>query len=545
MNVYAGSAGFYLLRNNPRDTILDSRTNLPAILPSNGLINNTYTDDKEIQLAIADRSFNLDCTLFFPNSRSFFEGVTPDKWNFVTHPDWYDPNTGHVIDNTTMQSLRNSMNMGTMNMGTMNMSTMNMGTMNMGTTTTIQPNPSTMVNVGGIMVDLNNYVQSDVHKTVNPEFFGNTIVTNGVTWPFHNVNKQRYRLRILNGSNSRTFIISFGIPKYPFAIIGTDGCVLNDSPVIVNQLNIMPGERYDIIFDFAQVLENELIMFNYGPDIPFNGSTDIPSDPNTTGQIMKFIINSNIVIDNSTPIEFLKLPPKDIVPDINTMSRDLSIVEYDSNNVLALMDSNGALYKDANGVINQYFTQNPIPSGLMPMPYGPVIALVGTYDTINNKPVGLRWMQPLTEYPVINTTEIWRVYNTTGDAHPIHVHQIQFEVVGREPIDPTVPLVVGFLPQAWETSRKDSVIAYPGEILIIKMIFNKSGLYVWHCHMIDHEDNEIMRPMYIKNNPNEIFDIATTNNLDVIGYGCACVNCTCGTNCMCNATQSCNPSCTC
>ena len=554
-NVYAGAAGFYILRNNPKDVILDSRTNLPAILPNNGLINNIYTDDKELQIVIADKSFNLDCSLFFPSSRSFFEGVTPDKWNFVTYPDWFDPNTGHIIDNSTMQTFKpNNMNMNTMNTGTMNMGTMNMGTMNMGTTQSNQTNPNpnpnpnpnqNIVNINGNQVDLNKYVQSDVHKIINPEFFGNTIVVNGVCWPFHNVNKQRYRLRLLNGSNSRTYIIYFGTVKYPFAIIGTDGNVLNNL-IIVNELIMMPGERYDIIFDFAQVLEQELIIYNIGPDIPFNGTNDIPSDPNTTGQIMKFIIDSNIVVDNTTPLEFLILPQKDIVPDINTIIRDLCIVEYDSNNVSVLMDSNSNLYKDSNGVINQYFNKDSIPNGLMQMPYGPVIALVGVYDVINAKPIGLRWMQSMTEYPVINTTEIWRIYNTTGDAHPMHVHLVQFEIVGREPIDPNVPLIVGSVPQAWETSRKDVVISYPGEILIIKMIFNKSGLYVWHCHMIDHEDNEIMRPMYIKNHPDEIFDIATTNNLDVnMNCGCTCVNCTCGPNCMCGTDYKCGSTCNC
>ena len=78
-------------------------------------------------------------------------------------------------------------------------------------------------------------------------------------------------------------------------------------------------------------------------------------------------------------------------------------------------------------------------------------------------------MQPITEFPIIYSTEIWRVYNTTGDAHPIHVHQIQFEVVGREPIVPTESLIVGPNPLPWETSRKDVVISYPNEILVIKM----------------------------------------------------------------------------
>jgi FtsP/CotA-like multicopper oxidase with cupredoxin domain len=105
------------------------------------------------------------------------------------------------------------------------------------------------------------------------------------------------------------------------------------------------------------------------------------------------------------------------------------------------------------------------------------------------------WMDEITENPDVGDTEIWEVYNTTADAHPIHVHEVMFEVVDRQPFD-TETGELGDIrpPEPTETGRKDTVIAYPGEITRIKATFDLPGLYVWHCHIVEHEDNEMMRP---------------------------------------------------
>ena len=441
-NVYAGMAGFYILRNNPNTQILDSRTDMPAILPNNHKRIFCENYDREIPLVICDKTFNTDGTLFYPNSRSFFDGLTPDKWNITTIPDSFS----------------------------------------------------------------DGQIASDVHPIHNPEFFGNTIVVNGVTWPSFEVRKQRYRFRILNGSGSRTFNIFFGQNKYSFAIIGTDGSVLAENPVIVNEQLILPGERYDIIVDFAQFFEEEIILYNVGPDTPFSGTDTIPANPTTTGLIMKFIINHCPIRDDTTPIEFLKLPPAIPLPPVQPVTRNLSINEFDSNVVQVLADSNGNYYLDENGVLNQYYTGDPIPEGYSPVFYGPVVALLGLYDTVNNTSIPLKWMDPITEDPVIGVPEVWRIYNTTMDAHPVHIHQVQFKVLGREPIDPNVPLIVGPYPLPSESNRKDTVISYPGEILVLGMVFDLEGLFVWHCHMLEHEDNELMRPLYVRESVNQIVE---------------------------------------
>jgi spore coat protein A len=86
-------------------------------------------------------------------------------------------------------------------------------------------------------------------------------------------------------------------------------------------------------------------------------------------------------------------------------------------------------------------------------------------------------------------TEIWELHNFTADAHPIHIHEVQFQVVDRQPFEGAIRP-----PERWETGFKDTVIAYPGEITRVKATFDLAGLYVWHCHIVEHEDNEMMRP---------------------------------------------------
>lgn len=120
--------------------------------------------------------------------------------------------------------------------------------------------------------------------------------------------------------------------------------------------------------------------------------------------------------------------------------------------------------------------------------------------------VDLGWDEPLTEYPGLNETEIWELFNFTMDAHPIHIHQIHFEVVDRQALvtssDGEVvlpPQLAGNPrpPEAWEAGFKDTVIAFPGEVTRVKARFDLPGTFVWHCHILEHEDNEMMRPFQV------------------------------------------------
>jgi len=375
LNVYAGPAGFYLVRRGPGDLPAGP---LPG--PAPGVGADPFGRFFEIPIAIQDRSFNDDGSLFYPDSRAFF-----DEYGGPYIPD------------------------------------------------------------------------TDVSPIWNPEFFGNTIVVNGRTWPFLEVEQRRYRFRFLNGCNSRFLILKFD-NGLPFWQIGTEGGFL-PAPVQLNQLLMGLAERADVIVDFTNVpVGTEIILQNLGPDEPFGGGSPgvdfDPADPSTTGQVMQFRVVSATSVDTSRDPARLTLPAfQPLGPASNT--RQVSLHEQE----------NAALEI-------------------------PVAAFLGDGTTIK------AWDDPITENPALNSTEVWEIANFTVDAHPIHIHEVQFQVVNRQPIGGA-----SRAPETWETGFKDTVIAYPGEITRVKALFDRPGLFVWHCHIVEHEDNEMMRPYFIGPNP--------------------------------------------
>jgi FtsP/CotA-like multicopper oxidase with cupredoxin domain len=116
------------------------------------------------------------------------------------------------------------------------------------------------------------------------------------------------------------------------------------------------------------------------------------------------------------------------------------------------------------------------------------------------------WAEDVTENPNTGATEVWEFYNGTADAHPMHIHEIVFEVVNRQGLVanedgeaiPPFRLVGDPRPRAsWENGLKDTVISYPGEVTRVRGRFTTPGRFVWHCHIVEHEDNEMMRPYQI------------------------------------------------
>ena len=117
-------------------------------------------------------------------------------------------------------------------------------------------------------------------------------------------------------------------------------------------------------------------------------------------------------------------------------------------------------------------------------------------------------MDEVTENPEVGDTEVWEIHNTTADAHPMHVHELAFEVVNRQGLllggaegeDVVQPIKLAgnpTPPPSWETGVKDTVVALPGQVTRIRAHFETPGQYVWHCHIVEHEDNEMMRPYRI------------------------------------------------
>ena len=415
LNVYAGPAGFYIIRGGPAgdDAVIDARDGTRAVLPGPApAANDPFPPNKtyyEIPVAIQDRSFNSDGSLFYPDSRVFFDGIVHD----------YIPD-------------------------------------------------------------------GEFSPIWNPEFFGNTIMVNGNTWPYLEVERRRYRFRFLDGCQSRFLILDFGgIPEVEVWQIGNEGGFLA-APVNLtadhgNRLLMGLAERADVIVDFTNVPAGNHVLANVGPDEPFGGGApgddfDV-ADPGTTGQILQFRVVPALGVDDSTPPQFLKLPELTPLPAA-VVTRQLALIEEASEGA----DEEGEEVE------------------------GPVEALLGTVAA--GVWTRRKWMDPVTENPAIGATEIWEIYNTTADAHPMHIHEIAFEVVNRErlvlnaegevaepiQLDGTVTLAE---PEPWETGFKDTVIAYPGQVTRVRAHFPTAGQFVWHCHIVEHEDNEMMRPYRI------------------------------------------------
>ena len=450
LNVYAGLAGFYFLRDD-RDTGLPSN---PIGLPAG---------DYEIELALQDRMFDSNGQLFFPD-----EGINPE------HPYWV------------------------------------------------------------------------------PEFFGDVIVVNGKSWPYLNVEPRRYRFRLVNGSNARFYEMRLAnrvtnMSGPAFWQIGGDGGLL-DVPAKLNdpanaaapRLLMAPGERVDMIIDFAGYTGQTLRLINSAKG-PFPKGTT--PDPQTVGQMMEF----RVVLP-------LKSADASYNPATGTALR---------SPVVRLAGA-GALAKGVKANVKRQLTLNEVQGA-----GGPLEVVVNNtkWDGSLSPNAG-----GITELPQVGSTEVWEIINLTEDAHPIHLHLVQFQLVNRQLFNTSTyfatysaafpggafkpaygparsygtpnaagalggnPDVTPFLqgppapPNPNETGWKDTFVMYPGQVTRIVVRFApqevavggvspgqnlypfdpRAGIgttdgfgfpggpgYVWHCHIIDHEDNEMMRPYQV------------------------------------------------
>jgi len=278
----------------------------------------------------------------------------------------------------------------------------------------------------------------------------------------------------------------------PFWQIGSEGGFLPAS-VMLNDLLIGPAERADVIMDFTGMEGQTITLLNLGPDEPFGGGIPgidfNPADPGTTGKVMRFVVGAVDPLnpDVTTVPANLALPaitPLDPALAVNT--RRISLNEEESQTVFVAEDDLGNVFYDPTSIT----------------PFGPTEALLGTMNQ-DGFAIGLGWAAPTTENPGAGDMEVWEIHNFTADAHPIHIHLVQFQVVNREgllldaegeTVQPAVLTGAVRGPETWETGFKDTVIAYPGEVTRVVAQFTYPGLYVWHCHILEHEDNEMMRP---------------------------------------------------
>ncbi|MFB3889867.1 MAG: multicopper oxidase family protein [Candidatus Bathyarchaeia archaeon] len=341
---------------------------------------------------------------------------------------------------------------------------------------------------------------SETHPYWLPEFFGDTVTVNGKVWPNLNVVQGQYRFRILDASNARFYNMSFS-NGMTFTQIGSDGGYLKAVAPMTSCL-IAPAERADILVDFSNIPVGTKVILTNDAVAPYPSGD--PSDPlaAAAAEIMQFTLTSEVGHQAHTLPQILNPTLAGDWPTLSTPT---------TNHTLPFFE-----------------LASPIDE--------PLAAFLN----------GQRWAGDITETPQVGSTEDWMLVDTTDDAHPIHVHLVQFQLVYRIPLntsayvddwvalngqfplpldkkpttlDPT-PYITGEpeMPAPSEMGWKDTIQAMPGYATVIRIRWApitapttgsaspSAGTnlysfdptigpgYVWHCHITDHEDNEMMRP---------------------------------------------------
>jgi spore coat protein A len=305
------------------------------------------------------------------------------------------------------------------------------------------------------------------------EFYGDMNCVNGKVMPFLEVEPRKYRFRLLNASNSRFYHLrlynadatghalndSFDVPA--FNQIGTDGGLL-PAPLELRYLLITPAERFDIVIDFSDYAGKFFSLVNDAP-APYNmGGQFVPPD------VMLFKVTRPLSGKDTSSLPDALVPFTPLNPAHAQRERMLLVSEKE---------------RPSDGYV--------------------ITGLLGN----------AHWHEPITEDPKAGSTEIWSFVNITADVHPLHVHLVQFQVLNRQPFDvatyqQTGKLVFTGAPMAPESNErpanKDTIKSYPGYVTRVIQRFDlphgapttagEELLYVWHCHILEHEDNEMMRP---------------------------------------------------
>jgi len=299
-----------------------------------------------------------------------------------------------------------------------------------------------------------------------PQFFGDLPVVNGAAWPFLEVEPRRYRFRVLNAANSRFFNLYLNLAKSPtdiphlvhFHQIGSDGGLLA-APVELQQLLLAPAERVDLIVNFAG-LEGRTVTLSNNAATPYPGWNALYAQYPSLTQLMQFRVSRRC----TSGVRAFSMPSAISLPRLrpDQAVRTRTLVLSDQMNakglsVRMLIDDKG--YED-----------------------------------------------PTTEFPALGSVEQWRFINTTDDAHPMHLHLVQFQILERRGYDYGVFALHGKLefsgeprpPAPNENGWKDTAVVNPREVLTILIPFlGFSRKFLFHCHLAEHADNNMMRPFVV------------------------------------------------
>lgn len=317
-----------------------------------------------------------------------------------------------------------------------------------------------------------------------PEFFGDVAVVNGKIWPNLNVDRALYRFHLYNGSNARFYrmTLAAGTTALTFHQIGTDTGLLN-APVPLTALLLAPGERADVLVDFRGLAAGTKVVLTNNAVTPFpSGPHGMHKGGVPLKQLMQFTVGTGVGPTANIPTTLRTIPT---LSATNVPQRNVSLVE--------ILD----------------------PATGMPM-----------MSLLNN----LGYEDDRIATPSVDKVEQWNIINTTADTHPIHLHLVQFQLRNRQAYNTAAYLAAAYRnlgpatagtgpypvpsadpyvtkspigPAANEAGWKDTVRANPGEITRILVAFGAevaagafgqsfTGTYVWHCHILDHEDNEMM-----------------------------------------------------
>jgi spore coat protein A len=385
------------------------------------------------------------------------------------------------------------------------------------------------------------------HPSVVPEFFGDTMLCNGTVFPYLTVEAKRYRFLLLNACNARFLNINLfrARPRTPEGIaldprtqfptnppgpamrqIGTEGGFLVrdvrlNSPKPFNRLNLTgnlllgPAERADVIIDFSKFDGEEIIMYNDapapfpdgGPDTDFYlGNPENPEQPAPgtgpeTRQILRFRVIPALTLDPQPPQPILE--PALLDPPLLVMPPNILPAE-----VPPLPAPAGAPVRDLS--LNEAFDA-----------YGRLTQLLGTIHT------PMAYEEKATEVVAAGSTEVWRIFNFSADTHPIHFHLVNVQVLSRQPFlvenDRVTFAGQARGPEQNELGWKETVKMHPREVTTVVLKFDLPGglpfdvastpraaemgltnpaktyhEYVWHCHILEHEEHDMMRPLVVE-----------------------------------------------
>ncbi|HEX3876608.1 MAG TPA: multicopper oxidase [Bryobacteraceae bacterium] len=268
------------------------------------------------------------------------------------------------------------------------------------------------------------------------EIVANAMLVNGKLSPYLEVEPRKYRFRLLNASNSRFYHLSLSNGK-KFQMIGTDQGLL-PAPLPMDSFVISPGERFDFVVDFKD---------HAGADIILNNDAFV---------MMQLRVSKGKVNDDSALPTALRAVPKTAESEA-VRTRNMFIAEHTNKGGESMMM-----------LLN-----------------------------------GQHWDMPVTERVTLNSVEIWTIINPTDDSHPIHLHMVRMQIVDRRPYDPETTQMTGKFkftgpavpPEPYEAGWKDTIRAHGNMMTRFIVRFEGFvGRYVWHCHLLEHEDNEMMRP---------------------------------------------------